>query len=305
MDWIAAARRRLLELRGDAPVWGYGPRKPPNVEPSVFAALAMLATDADAERPATRERARISGDWLARIQNADGSVGLSEELPLPNWPTAHAILLWGALDRLGDQPPRYAAFSAKAVDFLLHFEGKATPFDPNAAVGHDTTIPGWPWVPNTHMWVEPTSWAIMALAAEGQGQHQRVIDGKRLLRNRSLPVGGWNYGNTVVLGTELRPHPGPSGIALMGLLGDPPTGEAVDLGVKYLKKTLPTLRAAPSLAPGLLSLAAWKQAPKEADQWLAEAHPAAAKRSDAAYQLAWLLLAAKPEETLRLLNARR
>ena len=302
--WVAAARRRLAELRGDAAGWGYRPRQAPCVEPTAYACLGLLATATAAERPATRAQARGAGDWLARIRNADGSLGLSEEWPLPPWPTAHALLLWGALDRLGDGPPRYAAARKQAVDFLLKFEGTRSAKDPRSPMAHDTSIPGWPWVHFTHMWVEPTALALLALRSEGQGDHLRSSEGRRLLRDRSLPAGGWNYGNTVVLGTELRPHPGPSGLALLGLLGDPPAEEPVELGQKYLKKILPTLRAAPSLAPGLLALAAWGQPAAAADQWLADAFPPAAKRSDAAYQLAWLLCAAQPAATLRLIGAK-
>ncbi len=304
MAWSDEARVLLAKTRG-AIGWGYRPGRPPCVEPTAYANLALLATAAAKVQPAVRAQARRDGDWLAGIQNHDGSLGLSEDLPLPPWPTAHAALLWGALDRQGDAPPRYATARARAVAFLLGFAGRPFPKTPNPVMAHDATIPGWPWVQDTHMWVEPTALAIMALTAEGQAKHQRVADGKRLLRDRSLPAGGWNYGNTVVLGTELRPHPGPSGLALLGLLGDDAASEPVALGAKYLQTTLPTLRAAPSLAPGLLALAGWGQGPALADAWLAEAFPAAAKRSDAPYQLSWLLLAAQPQAALALLGTAR
>ena len=298
--WRDAARRRLDTLRDDRAGWGYRPGQPPHVEPTVLADLGLLAVAAPAELPVAREIARIGGDWLLGLQNLDGSIGLSEQLSAPTWPTAHAILLWGALDRAGDVPPRYQAARQRAVDYLLKFEGRALPRSPDML--HDTTIPGWPWVQNTHMWVEPTAFALLALRAEGQGDHPRCRDGLRLLRDRSLPAGGWNYGNTVVLGAELRPHPGPSGIALLGLQGDPASSEPVALGVKYLQGILPTLRAAPTLAPGLLALAAWKQTPAAAEAWLAEAHAPAEKRSDVCYQLAWLLAAAEPQRLLSMIG---
>ena len=41
----------------------------------------------------------------------------------------------------------------------------------------------------------------------------RIREAVRLLWDRQLPHGGWNYGNTVVLKQELRPHLLPTGLA--------------------------------------------------------------------------------------------
>ena len=38
-----------------------------------------------------------------------------------------------------------------------------------------------------------------------------------MIIDRALPHGGWNYGNKVVFGHELRPQPGPTGMALLAL----------------------------------------------------------------------------------------
>jgi hypothetical protein len=60
---------------------------------------------------------------------------------------------------------------------------------------------------------------VIALKATGHLQHDRVREGIRMMLDRQLPHGGWNYGNSVVFGRELRPMPESTGAALTGLAG--------------------------------------------------------------------------------------
>ena len=87
-------------------------------------------------------------------------------------------------------------------------------------VGHDTTLQGWPWVVGTHSWVEPTAINVLALRSAGQAGHPRCREAVKLLLDRQLPEGGWNYGNTTVLGHVLRPQVQPTGLALAALAGE-------------------------------------------------------------------------------------
>ena len=98
----------------------------------------------------------------------------------------------------------------RAAAWLLEQKGNAIAVDTaiGSVVGHDTTLVGWPWVEGTHSWVEPTAMAILALDREGFGDHPRVAEGIRVVLNRALAHGGWNYGNTSVFGRQLRPQPG-------------------------------------------------------------------------------------------------
>ena len=50
-------------------------------------------------------------------------------------------------------------------------------------------------------------------------QLDRVRQGVKLLLDRQLPHGGWNFGNTLVYGTELLPSEEYIGVALTGLAG--------------------------------------------------------------------------------------
>ena len=80
----------------------------------------------------------------------------------------------------------------------------------------------------------PTSLAIIALRVAGLGDHERVQEAKRLLLDRQLPDGGWNYGNTKVFGQELHPMPETTGVALSALSGSV-SREEITVSLKYLK----------------------------------------------------------------------
>ena len=78
---------------------------------------------------------------------------------MPGWATPYAVLCWGGLG--GFEVPR-----RRACDWLLGIGGRPLPpaAEGGSVVGHDTTLIGWPWVAETHSWVEPTALAILALA---------------------------------------------------------------------------------------------------------------------------------------------
>jgi hypothetical protein len=300
MNWLDAAIAKLVELRGPAAGWGYRPNSNPYVEPTALCSLALLSSVDEFELPKMRAFTVQSGEWLASIQQKDGSVGPSAALTEPAWPTPYALLLWTAVDELSSRS-QFASQRKAAAEHLLRFRGKPIPRD--HIITHDGLIPGWPWVEATHSWVEPTVAAILALANAGHADSPRLFDGRRLLRDRSLPSGGWNFGNTVVLNLELRPQPGPTAWALLGLVGDDPASRPVWLGLEYLRQAMPT-RAALSLGLSILAMSAWSQRPKAANAWLAAAAPDSMKRSDVAFQLAFLVLAANADRALKLFGFR-
>ena len=294
-DWISAARGKLLELRGGANGWGYRPASEPCVEPTVLCSLALLATAQAGGEHAAQRSAKSAADWLVDLQQSNGSVGVSARLPQPRWCTTHALLLWSALSD-------YASERRRATKWLLAESVHTFEKQPGAAVGHDTTLEGWPWVEDTHAWIEPTALAILALRRQGLLERPRTLEGLRVIRNRVIPTGGWNVGNNIVFGAVLRPRPSPTGLALLALAGIDEKTDLVERSLAYLEAELPTIRAAQSLAWGLLALTAWERRPKQADAWLAEAFPRAAARSDPGPQLAYLLLASRPE-SLTLLGS--
>ena len=201
------------------------------------------------------------------------------------------MILWG---RLGTHEPARARASAWLVGEAVH--APAMTREAAEVSAHDTSIRGWPWVEGTHSWVEPTAMAVLALAGSADPKARaRVADGLRLLADRAVASGGWNYGSNAVFGCDLRGQPGPTGLALLALAaaggGPSPT---VDRAIAYLRATLPTVRAAASLGWGVMGLRAWGAAPDVAGTWLAESAAEVLPRDDDAPRLALLLLAHAP-----------
>ena len=212
---------------------------------TAWAVLGLLAAGGrrDLIAPA---RARLAED-----QWDDGRVTLSEDNPAPFWPTALAALAWSGSSE-------YSRLQRRSVDFLLKMTGMHPKQVKNAA--HNTELRGWPWIEGTHSWVEPTSLALLALEATGQGDHERAREARRMLLDRQLDGGGWNYGNTLVFGRLLRPMPSSTGMALNALAGRT-TEASVGESLSYLERETGRLRAPLSFSWCLLGLGAWGMRP--------------------------------------------
>lgn len=202
----------------------------------------------DSDESLDRARAHLAG-----AQEEDGRVCVSRQHPASYWPTPLAILAWR-------NSSASQAAQSRALHFLLgtagtHFAKKSD--DPSA---HDPNLRGWPWVEDTHSWVEPTALSVLALRVGGYGTHDRVREAIRMLLDRQLPHGGWNAGNTVIFGRELHPNPEGTGAALTGLAGvvNP---ERIVRSIDYLQGEIDRLRTPVSLGWALLGLAAWGQRP--------------------------------------------
>lgn len=290
--WIDRSRRELLERQTSQGPWGYRPGGSPGVEPTALAGLGLLATgDAPTSGSGAEPvEVRRAGDWLAGLQSQDGSVPPEPGPAMPGWTTPHALLLWGRLGGFEDRRRR-------ARDWLLRSAGKPMPAnaETRSVLGHDTSLIGWSWVPGTHSWLEPTAMTILALCREGLRDHPRVVQGVAVIVDRAIPGGGWNYGNKSVFGQVLRPQPGPTGQALLALAAaGPRDGPAVAPAIDYLRRELPTTRAASTIGWGVLGLKAHAACPPEAETWLAEAYEKSSGRPDATAGLGLLLMAAAP-----------
>ncbi len=234
--------------------WSYGYRTTGGA--SEATALAALALHARSDSPAL---VRDALDWIASIQDERGGVPATMQLPEPLWPTSLALA--AAARVRGSEND----FAVQASQHLLTTAGTVYARDPQ--LGHDPSIKGWSWVAETHSWVEPTGYAMIGLRAAGHADHTRVAEGARLLRDRCLPEGGWNYGNTRVLRNLLRPFPATTGVALLALVGEERTDE-VDRSIDYLRGAVRSIRAPISLAWSLMALRAWGEAMPEGDDWI-------------------------------------
>ncbi len=261
--------------------WSYSAGKSPAVEPTCWAALALRSHDWEPDK------ARQALDWLASTQRDDGSLPVITSAESPCWATGLAVVAWRLAAK--DDGARHHTNIERAVDWLVSVRG--TQLAPNPAVfGHDTSLIGWPWVDGTHSWVEPTAYAVLALRAAGREDHPRARDGVRLLLDRAISGGGWNYGNTRTFEKTLRPFPGPSGVALTALTGEH-ADSRIEAGIAYLERELTGVRSPMSLAWGLIGLSAWGRRPPQAEQWLAESCSRTLRQAPLALHDALLLLA--------------
>ena len=242
--------------------WSYQPGGVPAAEPMALAALALAAHG----RAGAAQNARRK---LARLQAADGSLGVNAVDATPQWPTGWAVLAWVSAGRESRAGERLHENIDRAVDWILSQHGHT--WQRSSKLGHDPSLDGWPWVDGTHPWVEPTAVNLLALKAAGRGDHPRARQAVELLCDRMLPQGGCNYGNTSVFGQVLRPHVEPSGLALAALAGEKNGGERIETTLEYLERTLSPESGGVSLAYGLIGLTAHGRRPAAANDWIWQA----------------------------------
>jgi hypothetical protein len=173
-----------------------------SAEPTLLAALALFASGMPPER------AKPLLAWAQKLQNPDESVGVDPaHRDQGLWLTALAVIAfhhYGLKENL-----------ARACGFLLSLRSVTLPKDPR--LKQDNTLTGWPWVPGTFGWVEPTAWSLIALGLSGLREHPRAVEGARFLLDREIPSGGWNYGNPALDDKELLPFWDTTGLALVAL----------------------------------------------------------------------------------------
>jgi len=199
---------------------------------------------------------------LAASQSMDGRVPISPDHLGAFWPTPIAVMAWHGSEK-------HKADQQRAVNFLVHTTGRHFTNPPDSPVAHDPSIRGWPWIEETHSMVEPTALSILALRAAGYREHSRTREAIRMLMNRQLPNGGWNYGNTMVYGRELYPQPETTGLALAALAGEVPNRD-LERSIAYLESRVSRLRTPLSLGWSLIGLHAWGIRPGKTKPWVLE-----------------------------------
>ncbi len=222
---------------------------------------------------------------------------MDQQHPGPCWATGWAALAWqisattaasanhvDSSDRRG-----FSASARRAIDWLLATKGTAQ--RRNAIMGHDTTLQAWPWVEETHSWIEPTAISLLALKATGHANHPRSREAVRLLLDRMLPDGGWNQGNKIVMGRTLRPQLQPTGLALAALAGEE-APEAVSRSMRYLNQAIAQPVSTASLSYALIGMAAHGPLPLHASRRLEACVTDTLAHDAAPYPLALAALAA-------------
>jgi len=280
---------------------GYVAGGHPAAEPTALVALAFVAHS-------RLEAARQAADALAAMQQQSGEVAVRAGEPSPGWTTSLAAIAWTAIDRAA-----FADRTSAAVAWLLANRGQPVP--QSDMFGHNTELVGWAYAEQTHSWIPPTAFAILALKAAGKGAdpaaregiaaladkkdveavtaESAIREGIAVLIDRQLPGGGLNYGNTYVLGQLLRPHVEPTGIALLALAGETNASGATVKSVAWLRRSIGPETTPLSLGWALLGLRAHSAFPPQADEWLEAAATKVQSRDRSPHKLALLALAAK------------
>ena len=111
---------------------------------------------------------------------------------------------------------------------------------------------GWGWTPGTSSWVEPTSFALIALERAPTDMVPRDARRRRelaeaMLYDRMCPDGGWNCGNPRVYGVPGEPLVVPTVWALVALRRHPTRRENV-MSLDWLERQLANIQSAGSFA---------------------------------------------------------
>lgn len=241
------ARLKALEeflLRGRNPDggWAYHPGKASRLEPTCWAMLAL------------GERAT---DWAV----------------LQKWPVIDGLLL----ERRGGSPNyafhglallamralrvEHAGGNGAILGGLQRVKGEKLPA--STISRQDTSLQGWSWIADTFSWVEPTAWCLLALKhwARTPGASidtARVNIAERLLVDRCCATGGWNYGNSNMLGQELKAFVPTTAIALLAMQ-DRRSLPEVQRSIDFLEREATRERSGTALALALMALSAFER----------------------------------------------
>ncbi len=210
----------LLQNQNPDGGWGAVRGKRSNTETTSLAVMALQALAG--ETPADNRRRGI--EWLVRRQNPDHSWPLNQTVTAGSWTTALAITALGAsaehnervnaaarwvLEQKGSKPGILA-------EIILWATGKS------GINKLSKDLIGWSWVPSSFSWVEPTSYALIALKQRrshltGTNVDERIREADAMIYDRMCTGGGWNYGNSKVLDYALWPYPDITALALIAM----------------------------------------------------------------------------------------
>jgi hypothetical protein len=193
-----AMSRWLLDRRNPDGGWGYAPGKASRLEPTCWALLAL-----DNIEPSVLTKWPDTGGLLRERRDDGFNVAF------------HAL----ALITLTARKAQHASGNASLAAALERASGMA--LDVSPINRQDNRLQGWSWIAGTFSWVEPTAWALLSLKkwarAGGTVDVSRTAVGEKLLADRCCVQGGWNYGNSNMLGKELRPYVPTTALGLLAL----------------------------------------------------------------------------------------
>jgi len=191
--------------------WGYFPGKQSWIEPTAWALIALHGRS-----ESTRAWERILG-W----QGPDGSWRPGQDVQVNSWATALCVTIGHSRGEFGEPYKR-------GLHWLLHtFDAESTLYNKAlVSIGYPLSRnpdhKAWPWKPGDSSWIEPTAHSLVALKLARKRLnlpeiHERIAMGEAAILDQRCVDGGWNYGNTKVLGATLPSYPETTALALVGL----------------------------------------------------------------------------------------
>jgi Prenyltransferase and squalene oxidase repeat len=289
--------------------WSFRPGSQSRVEPTCWAlqALRFVATslppvNSEFNPESNSENVSRGLRFLRSAQLGDGSWPSTADETTGSWVTSLACCVLrsdadaakavaAGLKWLCEDWPRD---SSPWRRFLGRFSAERDVFPIN------NSYRGWGWTPRTSSWVEPTSFALLALerpvagASEVAGLAASTVERRRrlatsLLYDRMCPGGGWNCGNPKVYGVAGEPLVVPTAVALLALRAFPNRSENV-ASLEWLERSVPGIRSAGSLALARMCLSAYGREWPEAAPAFSELH-ARGEFLDNVQVVAWTCLA--------------
>ena len=236
---LAPVRQFLVGARNADGGWGYQAGRASRLEPTCWAILALGRT---LERQVLEQWPCAEGLLLERHGAA------------PNYAFhGQAMIALRALNL------EHAAGNRTLLAALQRVKGKAIPA--STINRQDNSLQAWSWIDGTFSWVEPTAWCLLALkqwsAAPGAvGDPTRIVVAEQMLLDRCCAKGGWNYGNSNMLGQELKPFVPTTALALLSLQ-DRQSLPEVARSVAFLEREATSERSGPALALALMALRAY------------------------------------------------
>jgi hypothetical protein len=251
---IESALEFLLSAQNPDGGWGTGRDRPSHTEATSFA-LLVLKTLSD---PSLNKRVDQGMSWLINRQGPDGSWPLASHVTEVSWSTALAVLALSVFET-------HRQRALRGANWLIREEGRQLGWlslilyrfwPQKMAVQFNPDLKGWSWTRGTLSWVEPTAYALIALKKlrpflQGTKAEERIRQGELMIYDRMCVGGGWNYGNSEVLGINLWPYPDVTALALIALQ-DHQQQEANQVSLRALEDMLTRVQSGLTLSWSIL-----------------------------------------------------
>jgi len=300
------------------------------VEPTCWALRALADPSESAQDHITRGIA-----FLKSLQLSDGSWPASNGMTSGGWVTSLAA---SVLARLPSQTSVQGPSVEKSVHAGLQWLSDDYPRDStrwqkflnnfqSSHASHNDEFRGWGWTPRTASWVEPTAFALMALATASESSSvgasgTSFVPGLRAQLPKSLAVkleerrtlavgllydrmcagGGWNCGNPRVYGVDGDSLVLPTCWALLALR-DAPEHPNRRLSLAWLERSFATIAGPGSLALAQITLETYGVALPTHQRQLTD-WSAADFAAQGTHVAAWVALALNPARSWPTQSAR-